>query len=111
VSAAAEEEIALAHDRRLHPRKTHNRRGGPVFDISAAKLLLRQDVKDKIHLTVETAAFQQSRREYHRFHQKKFRERICQEFRLQKFLFYLEMKRINEKAKIAIGYGDDAFVE
>jgi hypothetical protein len=112
VSAAAEEEIALAHDRRLHPRKTHNRRGEPVFDMSAAKPLLRQDVKDKTHLTMETDAFQQSSREYHGFHPKKLCERICQEVRrLQKFLFYLEMKHINEKAKIAIGYGDDAFVE
>jgi hypothetical protein len=90
VSAAAEEEIgALAHDRRLHPRKTHNHRGEPVFDMSAAKPLLRQDVKDKTHLTMETAALQLSCGEYHGFHPKQFRERICQEVRYQKFLFYL----------------------
>jgi hypothetical protein len=111
VSAEAEEEIALAHDRRLHPRKTHNHRGQPVFDMSAVKPLLWQDVKDKTHLTMETAAFQQSRREYHGFHPKKFRERICQEVCYQKFIFYLEMKPINEKAKNVTSYNADAFVE
>jgi hypothetical protein len=43
------EEIALAHNRRLHPRQTHNHCGEPVFDLSPAKQCLRDDVKNKLH--------------------------------------------------------------
>ena len=80
-----------------------------MFDTSSAKPLLWQDVRDKIHLTMEPADFQDSRLVYRGFKPKKFRERICQEVRYQKSLFHLELKRSQEKMKIQIG--SDAFVE
>ena len=45
---SATEEMAMVHDRRLHPRKTHNDKGEKVLGVSPeAKVLLRKDVKDK----------------------------------------------------------------
>ena len=51
---ASKEEQYFAHDRQLYPRKTHNKRGEPIFDMSPAKPLLRQDIKDDMHLQYET---------------------------------------------------------
>jgi hypothetical protein len=84
------EEMALAHDRRLHPRQTHNHRGEPVFDLSPAKECLREDVKNKLHLT---SNFQETRPEYKGFKTKKFNDRIHQEVRRQKFMNYLALQR------------------
>ena len=44
---SATEEMAMVHDRRLHPRKTHNDKGEKEFDMSEAKFLLRKDAKDR----------------------------------------------------------------
>ena len=49
VTRAALESEALDHDRRLFPRQTENNRGEPVFDLSAAKLLLRADIAEGKH--------------------------------------------------------------
>ena len=68
-------------------------RGEPVFDVSNAKMLLRGDVADGKHLTMQPALLQQLRREYHPFKPRKFKERIYQEVRRVKFLTYLEQKR------------------
>jgi hypothetical protein len=87
------EEIALAHDRRLHRRQTHNHRGEPVFDLSPAKQCLRDDVKNKLHTTMSSLELQATRLEYGGFKPNKFRERISQEVRRQKFLHYLERQR------------------
>jgi hypothetical protein len=49
LQAAHEDIQALLHDRALHPRQSHNAHGEPVFDMSPAKLLLREDVCDNMH--------------------------------------------------------------
>jgi hypothetical protein len=87
------EEMALAHDRLLHPRKTHNHRGEQVFDYSPAKQCLRDDVKNKVHTTMSALELQATRPEYQSFKPNKFRDRISQEVRRQKFLNYLELQR------------------
>ena len=46
------ESQALMQDRRLFPRQTQNCCGELVFDLSAAKLLLRADVEAGKHLTM-----------------------------------------------------------
>jgi hypothetical protein len=93
------EEQALAHDRRLHPRQTHNQRGEIVFDMTETKLILRHDVEQKLHEGKTPSEFQASRDAYRPFHPKKFKERIYQEVRYQKFLNYLQMKRDAEEQK------------
>jgi hypothetical protein len=93
---ATHEEEALEHDRGIFPRQTRNHRGEPVFDVSNAKMLLRGDVADGKHLTMQPALLQQSRREYHPFKPRKFKERIYQEVRRVKFLNYLEQKRADK---------------
>jgi hypothetical protein len=87
------EEQALAHDRRLYPRQTHNHRGEPVFDLSPAKEYLREDVKNKVHTTMSSLAFQESRPEYRGFKRSKFRDRIPQEVKREKFVNYLDSQR------------------
>jgi hypothetical protein len=87
------EEMALAHDRQLHPRKTHNHRGEPVFDLSPAKYFLREDVKNKLHTTMSSLKLQESRPEYVDFKRRKFKDRVYQEVRRQKFYHYLELQR------------------
>ena len=54
-AVAQQEEEYFAHDRKFHPRKTHNKRGEPVFDISPAKSLLQQDIKDEMHSHYKTS--------------------------------------------------------
>ena len=90
---ATQEEEAMVHDRAIFPPQTTNHCGEPVFDVSEAKMLLRGDVADGKHLTMQPALLQQSRREYHPFKPRKFKERIYQELRRIKFINYLKQKR------------------
>ena len=89
---AARDAAALQHDCKLHPRKLVNARGEPVFDLSPAKLLLQQDVKNKKHVSMTLAALCQSRNEYLVFDCCIFSGRVWQEIRRQKFVHYLELK-------------------
>jgi hypothetical protein len=93
VTRAAWESEALAHDRRLFPRRTENNRGEPVFDLSAAKLLLRADVAEGKQNRMTPGQLQKSRVEYEPFSTVKFKHRIYQEVRRQKFINYLNMRR------------------
>ena len=87
------EELALAHDRTLYPRQTHNHRGQPVFDLSPAKQRLQEDVKNNLHTTMSSSELQATRPEYRNLNPNKFKDRIPQEVRRQKFLHYLELER------------------
>lgn len=87
------QEEALAHDRKLYRRRTHNDRGELVFDFSTAKALLQLDVKNKLHTFLSSSELQATRPEYGLFKKSKFKERIVQEVRRQKFLHYLDAKR------------------
>jgi hypothetical protein len=49
---------------RLHPRATHNHRGEPVFDLSDAKHLLQEDVKNGMHTRLSPSDMQLTRPEY-----------------------------------------------
>jgi hypothetical protein len=92
---ALQEGQYLVQDRLLYPRQPYNERGKPVFDMHPAKLLLREDIKNKLHLTTHKAPrqLQNLRLEYLLFKPNKFVERICQEIKLQKYFHYLELKR------------------
>ena len=90
---------AMEQTQRVNERSAHNSRGEPVFDMSKAKLLLRQDVIDGIHIGKVPSAFQLTRpAEYMRFKPEKFKERLYQEIRRKKFLHHLALKRATELA-------------
>jgi hypothetical protein len=95
VHRAMQEQQYFEHDRSLHPRQTHNEKGELVFDMHPAKLLLRQDIENKLHLTTYNTPgkLQASRLEYMLFKPQKFGGRIWQEIKLQKYLHYLKLKR------------------
>jgi hypothetical protein len=97
-----EEMLAFAHDRALHPRQKTNERGELVFDLSAAKLLLREDVRNQLHTTMQPFELQQTRPEYMDFKRDIFRRRIYQEVRLQKYFFYL-VEEQNKKRRSQAG--------
>jgi hypothetical protein len=84
---------ALEHDRRLYPRASFNSRGEPVFDMSPAKELLRQDVKDELHLQMSVCDLWGKREEYKVFKLPIFTQRVYQEVRRKKFLYFLDLKR------------------
>ena len=95
-----EEEEAMVRDRQRFPKKTHNHRGEPVFYYSPAMQLLRQDIIDGVHKRMTIKQLQASRIEYTPFKPKKFKERIYQEIRYQKFMCHLELKRtLKEKER------------
>ena len=91
------DQLAFEHDRLLYPRQTHNHRGEPVFDKSAAQKLLRQDVKNNLHQNVTAKQLQAARPEYAPFDLDIFQHRIYQEERLQKFVYYMETKRAKKE--------------
>jgi hypothetical protein len=84
---------AFLHDRQLYPRQTHNHRGELAFGFSVAQQFLQEDVRDKKHTTMVPSEFQRTRPEYMSFKPHKFKHRIYQEVRRQKFIFFLEVKR------------------
>ena len=62
--------------------------------------LLRQDVTDGVHKRMTIKQLQASRIEHTPFKPKKFKERVCQEIRCQKFICHLELKRtLKEKER------------
>jgi hypothetical protein len=95
----------LAHDRVLFPRQGHNARGEPVFDMSAAKPLLREDVANKLQMTMTPSELQATRQEYSAFKPYIFKQRIFQEVRLQKFYHFYDLQR--EKKKHSKGKSGD----
>jgi hypothetical protein len=94
-----EEEQDMIYDRQLYPRKTHNERGEPVFDMSPAKLLLREDVINHKHEAMTARELQDLRVEYWPFKHEKFYDRIRQEVRRKKLLHLIDIKRKEKLAK------------
>lgn len=97
---SAQEEEWMKHDRRLHPRQTHNHRGEPVFDMDEkAKEALREDVKNKLYRILEPRELWELRKVYQKYDPNIFRQRIYQEIRRNKYLNYLEKKRTAKRRK------------
>jgi hypothetical protein len=97
LNRATMEDIFYEEDKRMHPRKDRNNRGELVFDLHRAKLLLREDVLSGGHEGMTPSDLQATRPEYMLFKPVKFKERIYQEVRRKKFLFYLELQRNKER--------------
>ena len=94
------------HDRAAYPRQAYNERGEIVFDMTEAKLLLREDIKNGLHTTTYNSnikELQASRPEYMAVFANKrnsnvlFNKRVKQEIKRNKYINYLEAKR--EKAR------------
>ena len=92
---------AFLHHRSLHPEKTHNEKGEPLYDVHPAKPLLQDDVQMKKHKAMTPTDLQASRTEYGAFSLKVFRQHIYQEVHRQKFVFYLNIKRAEKLRKLA----------
>jgi hypothetical protein len=58
---ALQEDQYFARDRLSYERQSHNERGEPVFDLSPARALLREDVSNGVHTTMSVARLQNSR--------------------------------------------------
>jgi hypothetical protein len=106
LSKATMEEICYERDKLMHTRQDRNNRGELVFDLHPAKLLLREDVESGLHDQMTPSDFQATRPEYMLFKPNKFKERIYQEVRRKKFLYYLELKRVQERKKRGVPIDD-----
>jgi hypothetical protein len=102
---AFHEESLMLRDRQIYPRREHNSHGEPVFDLHPAKLELREDVKAGMHKGLTPADFQAKRINYGYFDKTKFKERIYQEEKLQKYFHYLDSKR-KAQQQYRFGWGD-----
>ena len=80
------EAAALEQDRKIHPKPAVNHRGEPRWEGSAAEMLLKQDVKEGKHETMQPRELHASRVDYADWPLDVFRNHIYQEVRLQKFI-------------------------
>ena len=97
---SAFDEAALQHDRRLYPRNEKTPKGEPVFDMSKAKYLLREDIIAGRHKSMTTFQLWKSRPEYQKFKKRNvFRQRVYQEKKTQRYYYHLERKRENMAIK------------
>jgi hypothetical protein len=111
LSKATMEEILYERDKLMHIRQDRNNRGELVFDLHPAKLLLREDVKSGENERMTPSDFQATRPEYMLFKPAKFKERIYQEVKRKKYLYYLELKRVQEKKKRGVPIDDPGDVD
>ena len=111
LSKATMEEILYERDKLMHIRQDRNNRGELVFDLHPAILLLREDVKSGENKRMTPSDFQATRPEYMLFKPAKFKERIYQEVKRKKYLYYLELKRVQEKKKRGVPIDDPGDVD
>jgi hypothetical protein len=83
----------------LRPQGTHDRAGRRIFDRSAAKPLLKEDVIDEKHLQLTAEELHSSRQEYREWPLPIFKKRLRQAIHTQKFLYYLNWKRAKKQQK------------
>jgi hypothetical protein len=97
---ATMEEILYERDKLMHARQDRNNHGELVFDLHPAKLLLRDEMERREHDQMTPSDLQATRpEEYMLFESKKLKERIYQEVNRKKYLFYLELKRVQQGRK------------
>ena len=83
------EAAALEHDRELHPRNTVNLRGETVFELSAAKDLLREDIEEGKNLEMSSTQLRGTREEYNPPHlnisNRQFKDLVRQQANRKKY--------------------------
>ena len=105
MTRSLEEESFLLRDCDLCRTRTTNRKGEPVFDKSAAKLLLREDISNGLHKQMSRLQLQGSRNECEHFEAKIFEERIHQEVKRAKCINYLEWKHQQDRERTSMVQG------
>lgn len=96
-----EEELLFQQDLEMWNKSglsLYNSRGELRFAMTEAKKLLRDDIRRGLHKNLTPKEFQATRKAYHPFLAKKFKERVYQEERYQRFENWQSDKRI-EKVK------------
>jgi hypothetical protein len=81
---ARSDSAALAHDRRIYPKKTYNHRGEPRWEGSEAERLLKLDIDKGKNKSLKPIDLHQSRNEYKMYPLTVFRKHIDQEERRRK---------------------------
>lgn len=97
IEAPQFEMAALAHDRLLTPKRTHNSRGEKIFYLTQANSFLEQDIRDNKHRRMTPSELKATRQEYAEWPLRIFDGRIRQMIRRQRFINYLNDKREEEK--------------
>jgi hypothetical protein len=92
ISIAAVGNAALAHDRQLFPKRTHNHRGEPRWDNSAARAHLKADMDLGLHIGVKPSDLRGTRDSYQLYKPLTFAKHIHQEIRARKFQAYVKAK-------------------
>ena len=94
------DDAALAHDRKLFPRPTHNHLGVPLWPETDALKKLQEDMEANLHITMNTRELYDTREEYHKNYKfKSFRRRVYQEIRANKFHSYVKAQREKKELK------------
>ena len=78
----------------------YNARGELRFAMTEAKKLLRDDIRRGLHKNLTPKEFQATRVAYHPFLPRKFKERVYQEERYQRFENWQSDKRIEKVQKL-----------
>jgi len=94
---ASFEAEALARDRLMHPKPTHDSRGEPRWEGSEAERLLKIDVAGGKHKDMEPKDLRETSGEYKKFSLTVFRKHIYQAIETRKFHAWLETKRGKKK--------------
>jgi hypothetical protein len=92
-SRATWESAALATDQLNHPAPTHDCRGVPRWEGSAAERLLKQDMDDDLCGTMKAKELYPTRCEYGEFPPTVFRKHVDQERQYRKFIAQLAAKQ------------------
>ena len=101
---SASDSAALAHDRRIHPKKATNHRGEPRWEGSEAERLLKLDMDNKKHEVMKPKKLHQSRKEYYEnYPLSVFRGHIYQEEKSRKFMAYWKAKQAEKEKAAASG--------
>jgi hypothetical protein len=97
-NSAASDSAALARDRLIYPKKTHNHRGEPRWEGSEAERLLRLDMDDGKHNRMKPMDLYNSREEYYaNYPLAVFRGHINQEDKRRKYIAYRSSKSNKNK--------------
>jgi hypothetical protein len=80
--------------------RTHNRRGELILHLTPIDELVREDVRAGKHKGLSSSELQATRPEYRKLDNTKFKEKLYQEVKTQKFLFGWDLKRLKKNGRM-----------
>ena len=99
VNRAHDDKLALENYKKNHPPSIFSHRGYIQWQGSDAQRLLKEDMEEKLHETLEKKELWGSRREYYEyFPLDAFRDKVYQEERTAKYLHTLKVKGKQHKS-------------